>query len=189
MFIENPRNWKLGNAKEIVPFIPTDGEHYVMITDASYDESAKTYEIVCKDLNDDGDQSLPESERIVQREFKLRYWLASKDENGNIRRDEKAEDALCKLGKAINGAPCGVPYFKALKAGGFIIKAKLKGITSKKGTRYVICNAWNPLTKEEAEMLGRIDGEGNPLQYYEGLVIPDEAPVEYEEPAGTAVEE
>lgn len=147
----NNIEWEYSNVKaeEKTYARPEEGDRYLKILDATYDESDQRYIVTVSDL-DNGAQ------------FSLSYWLFSADnETNDIIPNIAHRNALVSLGHALAGKDIGIPNPEAIKGGVVLAHIVLKAPRNNPEKKYARCFKYDPV-EEEMAVLADID------QYYIG---------------------
>ena len=89
--------WKFSNEVEAERIPVEAGNRYLLINEASFNESDGTYTLNLQDLQNEA-------------RFTIKYWLNSSDKYGNIIPNSAARGTLISLHHAALGQDKGIPY-------------------------------------------------------------------------------
>lgn len=141
--------WEYSGVKEERPVYkdPLDGERYLFIEDASYDDDSTRYTLNVSDLGD----------RTVR--YRLTYNLSRVDKvTGDLVPNISARNALVGLGKALFGRDVGVPFPGDVIGG--VVRAQVK-LREYNGRNYANVYEYGTVSEDMA-VFAEID------QYYDG---------------------
>lgn len=138
-----PTVWKYSNEVEKQDIPIETGYRHLLITDAVEDEDAGTYKLSFMDLGNDA-------------EFNITFWLNNISDNGTISPNKKARGTLISLGKALAGAPIGIPFPGDIITGVVAADVTLSPSKSNPDVSYARIYKFEPVSRDFA-MLGGID--------------------------------
>lgn len=103
--------WQYSDVVDATQIPPVEGEQYLIILDALFNDETDEYSLTVKSLTNDA-------------EFSLRYWMTTRDPNsGAILPNSKTRGTLLSLGIALAGEPIGIPNPVDIRGG--VVQANL----------------------------------------------------------------
>lgn len=147
----NNIEWEFSNVKEeaMAYAKPEEGDRYLKIIDADYNEDDQRYTITVHDLGNEA-------------QFTLSYWLFTADpETNNIIPNVAQRNTLVSLGRALAGKDIGVPNPATIIGGVVLAHIVLKASKKDPEKKYARCFKFDAVDEEMA-VLADIE------QYYIG---------------------
>lgn len=138
--------WKYSNEIDQTQIPIEEGNAYMFIRDARFDEESGIYTLEMENLN-------------TSAQFRLTYYLEQRDENNNVTLNPQTKGTLISLGKALAGVQIGVPNACDVKGG--VVSGYIYMKESSRGTMYPKVYHFDPVDENMAAM-ATID------QYYIG---------------------
>ena len=116
-----------------------EGEQFLQIIDASYNEEDSVYKITVQSL-------------LNSAEFNLNYWLKMKNDKGEVLPNRRDRGTLITLGRALAGKDIGIPFYKDIIGG--IVKTNIKYSkpSVKTGATYPKAYEFYPIPEDIATM-------------------------------------
>lgn len=148
--------WKFSNEVDQTQIPINEGQAYMFIRDARYDEEKGIYTLEMEDLT-------------TTAQFALRYYLEQRDEYNQVSVNAQAKGTLISLGIALAGAPIGVPNPSDVIGG--VVSGVINLKTTAKGTTYPRVYHFDPVPEDIANC-GTIE------QYFIGQDVASEEDAE-----------
>ena len=131
---------------------PEEGDRYLKIIDAVYDDNDRRYTITVFDLGNEA-------------QYSLSYWLDTSDfETNNIVPNVAHRNALVSLGHALAGKDIGIPNPDAIRGGVVLAHVTLKASKKDPEKKYARVFKYDPVDEDMA-VLADIE------QYYNGAAV------------------
>ena len=138
--------WKYSNEIDQTQIPIEEGQAYLFIRDARFDDDKGIYRLDMENLN-------------TSAQFTLNYFLESRDENNQVSVNAQAKGTLISLGIALAGVQIGVPNPQDVKGG--VVSAYINLRESQNGRMYPKVYHFEPVDEDMAAF-ATID------QYYTG---------------------
>lgn len=129
--------WKYSNEVDQTQIPVEEGQAYLFIRDARFDEDRGIYTLEVENLN-------------TSAQFRLTYYLEQRDEYNQVTLNPQAKGTLISLGKALAGVQIGIPCDCDVKGG--VVQGYIYLKTSTKGTVYPKVYHFDPVPKDIADM-------------------------------------
>lgn len=149
----NNKPWEYSDVREEKTFVmPEEGDRYLKIIDATYDEDDQRYTLTVVDLGNEA-------------RYSLSYWLFTADpETNNIIPNVTQRNTLVSLGRALAGKDIGIPNYESVIGGVVLAHIVLKASKKDPEKKYARCFKFDPVDEEMA-VLADIE------QYYVGAKV------------------
>lgn len=140
-------------------------------------EGDVTIKIEAAELTDDDKYNIYARDLYTDVKFRLTYWMTyvKRVEGGaegdvKVLPNSRSMATLVSLGKALAGAPIGVPFYTDIEGG--VVTAEIKhGVSKKTGNKFPICYKFKPASESMVLAFSELhDEEGEIAQYS----IPDD---------------
>lgn len=127
--------WEFSNEVDQTQIPVDEGDAYLFITNARFDEEQGIYTLDVEHLN-------------TSAQFSLRYYLYQTDENNNRSLNPQTKGTLISLGMALAGTQIGIP--NPCDVIGGVVSAYIWLKTSSKGKVYPKVYRFDPVNKDMA---------------------------------------
>lgn len=144
--------WKYSNEIDQTQIPIEEGQAYLFIRDARFDDDKGIYRLDVENLN-------------TSAQFSLNYYLESRDENNQVSVNAQAKGTLISLGIALAGVQIGVPNPQDVKGG--VVSAYINLKESQNGRMYPKVYHFEPVDEDMAAF-ATID------QYYMGCEVEED---------------
>ena len=138
--------WKYSNEIDQTQIPIEEGQAYLFIRDARFDDDKGIYRLDVENLN-------------TSAQFTLYYYLESRDENNQVSVNAQAKGTLISLGIALAGVQIGIPNPQDVRGG--VVSAYINLKESQNGRLYPKVYHFEPVNEDMAAF-ATID------QYYTG---------------------
>ena len=127
--------WGYSNEIDQTQIPIEEGQAYMFIRDARFDEDKGIYTLEMENLN-------------TSAQFRLTYYLEQRDENNHISLNPQAKGTLISLGKALAGVQIGIPNPVDVKGG--VVRGYITLKESQRGTMYPKVYHFDPVDENMA---------------------------------------